>query len=92
MNNKKDLAERKQLIVEKTQKENGQLIRYLQRMTDQGFEFDELKMQLGGRDLLLENNTPAFRFRYVTPAGTLVNKDGRIKLCDRFDICQSPTT
>ncbi len=86
MNYQKDLAERKQLIIEKTEKEYGQLKRYLQRLIKQGFEFNELKQQLEGRDLPLENDTPAFRFRYVTLAGTLFNKKDKIELGDRFDI------
>ena len=86
MNYQKDLSERKQLIIEKSQKEYRRLKSYLQRMIDQGFEFDELKDQLEGRDLPLENNTPAFKFRYITLAGTLVNKGDRIELSDRFDI------
>lgn len=86
MNYQKDLAERKQLIIEKTEKEYVQLKRYLQRLIEQGFEFNELKQQLEGRDLPLENDTPAFRFRYVTLAGTLFNKKDKIELGDRFDI------
>ena len=86
MNYQKDLSERKQLIIEKSQKEYRRLKSYLQRMIDQGFEFDELKDQLEGRDLPLENNTPAFKFRYITLAGTLVNKGDKIELGDRFDI------
>ena len=85
LNYQKSLSERKKTILERTQKEYGQLKKFIRKLIRNGFDYEDLRVLLDG---YAENGTenPSFRFRYITLGGEISSKEGNIELSDRVDI------
>ena len=86
LNYQKSLTERRKTILERTEKEYGQLKEFIGKLIRNGYDYDGLRTILDGTADNESKEKTSFRFRYITLGGELESKDGNIVLSDIFDI------